>query len=183
MQKMKFRPLALSAMSFGLIAVGSMVAAENHHHNNDADGQTPVVQGGGMSGMGGMGGDQMAMMQSMMQMHMSMMLQMAQNGQISALFEDSAPDAALAAFDTNGDGMLNLDEFAAWDSQALRGMMVDRFQHIDADGSGDVSSEELLAASASKSGMGQMSDMGGDMDGMSGDMENMDEMKEAEGDD
>jgi Ca2+-binding EF-hand superfamily protein len=143
-----------------------------------------------MTGMGGMGGDQMAMMQSMMQMHMSMMSQMAQNGQISALFEDSAPDAALAAFDTNGDGMLDLDEFATWDSQALRDMMVDRFQHIDADGSGGVSSQELLAASVSKSGMGQMSDMGGDMgnmtngmDGMTGDMENMDEMKEAEGDD
>lgn len=181
MQRENLRPMMLSIVTFGLLAVGSTAAAENHHHNNGTDGETPFVEGSGMmssmTGMGEMGGGHMAMMQSMMQMHMSMMSQMASNGQINALFTDSAPDAALSAFDGNGDGMMDIEEFAAWDRQALRDMMVDRFQKLDADGSGGVSLEELQAASVYMSGMGPMNGMGGFMGNIDGTVGNMDDME------
>lgn len=171
MFSLKIRPMMLLSMSVGTIAAGSSALAENHHHNNGDNGETPFVEGADMSGMDGMGGDHMAMMQSMMQMHMSMMTQMAMNGQISALFDGNDVDSALADFDTNGDGMLDIDEYAAWDSQALRDMMVDRFQSIDADGSGDVTLDELQAALDDMSTIDHMS---GGMGGMDGDMSNMD---------
>jgi len=178
MFSLKIRPMMLSLLSFGAIAAGSSALAESHHHNNGDDGETPFVEGADMSGMDGMGGDHMAMMQSMMQMHMSMMNQMAMNGQISALFDGNDVDSALADFDTNGDGMLDIDEYAVWDSQALRDMMVDRFQSIDADGSGDVTLDELQAALDDMSTMnhmrGGMGDVSGGMDNMDVDMGNMD---------
>ena len=178
MLSLKIRPMTLSLLSLGAIAAGSSALAENHHHSNGDDGETPFVEGSGMDGMGGMsgmGGDHMAMMQSMMQMHMSMMTQMAMNGQISALFDGNDVDSALADFDTNGDGMLDIDEYAVWDSQALRDMMVDRFQSLDADGSGDVTLDELQAALDDMSTMDHMSGGMGDMNGgMDGDMSNMD---------
>lgn len=174
MFSLKIRPMMLSLLSFGAIAAGSSALAESHHHNNEGDGETPFVEGAGMSGMdgmSGMGGDHMAMMQSMMQMHMSMMTQMTMNGQISALFDGNDVDSSLADFDNNGDGMLDIDEYAVWDSQALRDMMVDRFQSIDADGSGDVTLDELQTT---LDDMSTMDLMNGGMDDMDGDMSNMD---------
>ncbi len=53
--------------------------------------------------------------------------------------------AKLEQFDLNGDGSLTLDEFEALHSAAIREMMVDKFQKLDNDGDGQVTSEEMAA--------------------------------------
>ncbi|MDA5095782.1 calcium-binding protein [Aliiroseovarius sp. KMU-50] len=47
--------------------------------------------------------------------------------------------------DLDGDGMLSLEEFEALHGRMIRDMMVDRFQHLDADGDGKVTSGEMTA--------------------------------------
>lgn len=49
-------------------------------------------------------------------------------------------------FDANGDGTLSLAEFEALHSALMRETMVDRFQHLDADGDGKVTAEEMKEA-------------------------------------
>ena len=48
-----------------------------------------------------------------------------------------------AAFDGNGDKVLTLDEYQALWLDAVRERMVDRFQHLDADGDGKVTGDEF----------------------------------------
>ena len=49
-------------------------------------------------------------------------------------------------FDANGDGTLSLPEFEALHSTLLRESMVDRFQHLDVDGDGKITAEEMKEA-------------------------------------
>jgi Ca2+-binding EF-hand superfamily protein len=53
--------------------------------------------------------------------------------------------AKLSEFDSDGDGNLSITEFEALHSAMIREMMVDRFQHLDADGDGAVTPEEMAA--------------------------------------
>ncbi|HCI09097.1 MAG TPA: hypothetical protein DE314_17350, partial [Sulfitobacter sp.] len=55
-------------------------------------------------------------------------------------------DAKLKEFDADKDGNLNLEEFEALHKSAMQSRMVDRFQHLDANGDGQVSSGEMMAA-------------------------------------
>ncbi len=49
------------------------------------------------------------------------------------------------SFDANGDGNLSIDEFERLHSAMIRDTMVDRFQHLDADGDGKVTAGEMTA--------------------------------------
>lgn len=152
MRTSKFSCLNVSVLSFSIAVAGSMAVAESDHHEGGGDdGGAQLIENAGM------GGGNMQMMQPMMQMHQSMMSQMAINGQIGDLFKNTDPTAAIADFDTNGDAMIDLDEYAAWEAQALRFMTVDRFQSLDADGTGGVTLKELQVASKNGAGMGHMS--------------------------
>lgn len=51
----------------------------------------------------------------------------------------------LEDYDTNEDGTLSIGEFEALHSQLIRETMVDRFQHLDADGDGQVTRKEMTA--------------------------------------
>ena len=159
MRTSKSGRLKVSVLSVSMAVASTMAVAESDHHQGGEDGGTQFVENTGMGGMDSMGGG-MQMMRPMMQMHVSMMSQMAMNGQIGALFKNTDPTAAIADFDTNGDAMIDLDEYAAWEAQALRFMTVDRFQSLDADGTGDVTLEELQTASKNGAGMGHMNGMG-----------------------
>ncbi len=53
--------------------------------------------------------------------------------------------AKLAEYDSDGDGTLSIAEFETLHSAMIREMMVDRFQHLDADGDGAVTAEEMAA--------------------------------------
>ncbi len=47
--------------------------------------------------------------------------------------------------DTDGDGVLSLEEFDVLHSKTIRPMMIDRFQHLDTDGDGKVTTGEMTA--------------------------------------
>jgi len=105
--------------------------------------------------------DRMKMMQSMMRMHAGMMQGMGggmmqgmgagdrmKDNQIRPMLENAKADvgAILTAYDASGDGMLDVDEYAQWYAAVVRQQIVDGFQHLDADGTGGVSAEELETA-------------------------------------
>ena len=185
---MKSRMTTAIIVAIGLASIGTASLAEEKHHGanpskDQAQSASPAVGHGGMQGMGntgsmpGMGGDRMQMMQSMMKMHAGMMQSMGggermKDRQIKALLEDAKGDVAatLAAHDASGDGVLDVEEIAHWYAAVMRPKFVDGFQHLDADGTGDVSIEELEAAVKRLSPAGAMPAMSGmsDMSGMNG---------------
>ncbi|MFV1878088.1 EF-hand domain-containing protein [Nioella sp.] len=159
------RTTLLAAIAVTTAAVGGAALADaNHGHGGQAD-VTQVSgpmqnSGPGMMGMmGGMGG----MMDMMRQMHGGMMgggmmggmgpmggsmMQMFDSdgdGTVTAEEMHARLQAQLAEYDSDGDGALSIAEFETLHSAMIREMMVDRFQHLDADGDGSVTSEEMAA--------------------------------------
>lgn len=174
------------AVTAVLTLTGTMSFAEVEHHDQDtpaveAQAKSPFVGQSGMPGMGDMGGMQnmggnhMKMMQSMMKMHATMMPGMggggAQEGLIRLMLNAAQADitAIMEAHDASGDGTLDLDEFAHWYAATMREKTVDGFQHLDADGTGAVTGEELTVAIERTQASGPMAGMGsGPMKGMAG---------------
>ena len=106
-------------------------------HGSDAMGP-----GTGMGFMGGPGMGGMSMMdRDMMQM---MMLPDMMNDMPGSM-PGRMMQSRLEDYDADGDGALDLDEFAEWHAAMLRETMVDRFQHLDADGDGTITSGEMKA--------------------------------------
>lgn len=110
--------------------------------------------GGGM--MGGMGGP--GMMGMMAPMHQQMMggmgsmrgamLKDIDSDGDGNLTPDEARDglrAKLTEYDADGDGALSIAEFEVLHSAMTREAMVDRYQHLDGDGDGKVTAEEIVA--------------------------------------
>ena len=121
-------------------------------------------------GMDMMNGDMMSMMKQMMQMHMKGkmgggmdhmggganrsidMMGMMDSDMMGMMRQKAGMDgsmdldAKLKEFDADKDGNLNLEEFEALHKSAMQSRMVDRFQHLDANGDGQVSSGEMMAA-------------------------------------
>lgn len=170
----------------GLTLAGTMSFAEAEHHDQktptgEVQAQAPFVGQSGMTGMGNMRGMQnmdgnhTKMMQSMMKMHVTMMQGMgsggAQEGLIRLMLNAGQADLTtiMEAHDASGDGTLDLDEFAHWYGATMREKMVDGFQHLDADGTGAVTGDELTVAIERTQASGPMAGMGsGPMKGMAG---------------
>jgi Ca2+-binding EF-hand superfamily protein len=136
------RTTLLAAIAVTTAAVGGAALADaNHGHGGQAD--VTQVSGpmqnsgpgmmGMMGGMGPMGG-------SMMQTFDS-----DGDGTVTAEEMHARLQAQLAEYDSDGDGALSIAEFETLHSAMIREMMVDRFQHLDADGDGSVTSEEMAA--------------------------------------
>lgn len=123
---------------------------------------------GGQGGHGGNGMMNPEMMQMMMRMHSQMMggggmmtggmmgggmmgnpmfksFDTDGDGRVSPEEMRAGQKAKLEQFDADGDGSLSLDEFEALHSAAIRERMVDKFQALDNDGDGQVTSEEMAA--------------------------------------
>ncbi len=109
------------------------------------------TDGGGM--MGGMGGPGMMapmhqqMMGGMGSMHSTMLKGLDSNGD-GNLTPDEARDglrAKLTEYDADGDGALSIAEFEVLHSAMIREAMVDRYQHLDGDGDGKVTADEIIA--------------------------------------
>ena len=100
-------------------------------HGNMMSGD--MMSGGMMGGMGPMGGDMMQMFDA------------DGDGTVTPDEMRTQLQAKLAEFDSDGDGTLSIAEFETLHSAMIREMMVDRFQHLDADGDGAVTAEEMVA--------------------------------------
>ncbi|SEM80529.1 EF-hand domain-containing protein [Palleronia pelagia] len=152
------------ARTAGILAITALTAgaaaAASHNHGDNAGGAGS--QGGGiamdgaphdmMQGMrhmmqrmhgagtmGGAGGDAGAMMDRDM---MTMMGQGTMDGMPQGMSAESLR-GRLDEYDANDDGALSLDEFAGWHAAMMRERTVDRFQHLDSDGDGTVTPDEV----------------------------------------
>ena len=67
------------------------------------------------------------------------------NGTVTPQEMRSKLETLRGKYDANSDGALSIDEFEALHSALIRETMVDRFQHLDADGDGSVTEEEMQA--------------------------------------
>ena len=138
--------LAIAGLAFAMMFDGAYADGRAHQG---------ASHGPGM----GAGHGRMEMMEHMHQMmggHAGMMSGMHGAGMMFANDEDgdgivtpdeirSTLETLRAKYDANNDGVLSLDEFEVLHSALIRETMVDRFQHLDADGDGSVTEEEMLA--------------------------------------
>lgn len=51
----------------------------------------------------------------------------------------------LAVADKDSNGSISIEEFEAFHSMMMQGRMVDRFQHLDSDGNGEITESEMTA--------------------------------------
>ena len=163
------RNTLLAAMALAATALGTAASAESHHGHGGQPGDKGgpgMMQNGGPGMMGNMGG----MMDMMARMHGNMMgggmmgagmgggmMGAGMGGGMMQMFDadgdgTTTPDemrtqlqTKLTEYDSDGDGSLSLAQFEALHSAMIREMMVDRFQHLDADGAGAVTPEEMAA--------------------------------------
>ncbi|UWP97064.1 calcium-binding protein (plasmid) [Aliiroseovarius crassostreae] len=147
-------------------SVGIALADTNHGHGDSAPkaGTGMAMNGGGHDMMkmmqmhaGMMGGSGMGMMGMMDQNMMGMMMG---DGAASPEKAREQLQAMHSSFDANKDGTLSIEEFEMLHSSMIRNSMVDRFQHLDADGDGKVTAGEMTAPADR---MGRASMMSGNM--------------------
>lgn len=199
----KMKPILTLAAAFALTLGAGPVLAQNQSSGGSGmmqggsmsegmSGQGMMSGGGMMGGGSGMmsGGGHGDMMSMMKRMHAKMMKGgMMDGGMMGGAFMRSfdadhdgkvAPDElrtglseGLSEFDTDGNGVLSIDEFEAFHSARIREMMVDRFQMLDADGDGEVTEAEMEAPAARMERMQRM---------RAERMERMREMREQAGD-
>jgi len=143
-------------LAIGLIAATSIsaaFAAPALAHGDD-DSQASGTHQKGSGGMSG-GKNMMQMMQKMMRMHAKKMgggmgNQLAKfdangDGTVSVDEARAGLAALLKKYDTDGNGSLSLAEYQVLNTAAMREKMVDKFQALDADGDGKITSAEMAA--------------------------------------
>lgn len=160
-----------AAMTLAATALGGAAFADSNHGHGGQPGTRsgPGMMQSGSPGMMGMMGGMDGMMDMMQRMHGNMMGggmmggmgptggMGPMGGDMMQMFDADGdgtvtPDemrtqlqAKLAEYDSDGDGTLSIAEFETLHSAMIREMMVDRFQHLDADGDGAVTAEEMVA--------------------------------------
>lgn len=96
---------------------------------------------GGMGQMGMMDQDMMSLMRGPMMGSFDA----DGDGVVSGEEAHGTLQSMHAEADVNGDGSLSLEEYEALHAKMTRAMMIDRFQHLDADGDGKVTVGEMTA--------------------------------------
>lgn len=145
----------LAATALAATVIGGAAFAESHHgHRGNAGSNYPagmmhnggpemmgmmkrmhgeMMGGGMMGGMGPMGGDTMQKFDT------------DGDGTMTPNEMRTQLQAKLTEFDSDSDSALSIAEFETLHSAMIREMMVDKFQHLDADGDGAVTAEEMTA--------------------------------------
>ncbi|WP_260001648.1 EF-hand domain-containing protein [Leisingera caerulea] len=149
--------LALTLAASGSMA-GAALAQASHGHGGTAGANiSGMMQQNADSQMKGGG-----MMSNMKRMHGRMMQMHGQHSMGNAMMDRQMMgmgmgkpgmltdklQSALKEYDADSNGTLSIDEFETFHSAMIREQMVDRFQHLDADGDGAVSEEEISAQTA-----------------------------------
>lgn len=73
------------------------------------------------------------------------MLDADDDGTVTPEEANTQLQSMLKQYDADASGTLSIEEYEALHSAMIREMMVDRFQHLDADGDGQITSEEISA--------------------------------------
>lgn len=84
-------------------------------------------------------------MKGMMGGMMQKMLDADGDGTVTPEEASAQLQAMLKQYDADASGTLSISEYEALHSAMIREMMVDRFQHLDADGDGQITAEEMNA--------------------------------------
>lgn len=155
---MKRFTLAVVGLAIATISAGAGLAQQSHQHGQQSDPQadqsaTNQPDRGAMMQMMQKHPKMMdAMMDSgMMGKHPPLgqefmkMLDMNDDGNTTSEEARAQLQKILEENDTDGDGSLSISEFENFHSRLIREKMVDRFQHLDADGNGAVTAEEIIA--------------------------------------
>jgi hypothetical protein len=171
--------------AFVLSLTMSDIAAAQSMHGDDADGPNMATgpNGDGQTHMmqnmmkmmmrmhaGMMGGESMDMMgaggtpgMTMMDRNMmKMMMGPDMMGRASADDAASTMQSRLAEFDADSNGSLSLAEFETLHAAMIAETTVDRFQHLDADGDGQITESEM-SAPARRMEMHEMMQQGSSM--------------------
>jgi Ca2+-binding EF-hand superfamily protein len=156
----------LAATALAATVIGGAAFAESGHrhkgktganepagmmHNSGLEmmGMMKCMHGGMMGGgmMGGMGPMSGGMMGGMGPMGGGMTQKFDTDGDGTVTPDEMRAQlqAKMTEFDSDGDSALSIAEFEALHSAMIRETMVDRFQHLDADGDGAVTAEEMTA--------------------------------------
>ncbi len=166
------RKTLLAATVLAATAIGGVAIADSNHGHGGKS--SPNDRAGMMQGGSGM----MGMMQRMHGQMMGgggMMGGMGPGGGMMQMFDADGDgtvtpeemraglQAKLTEYDSDGDGTLSIGEFEALHSAMIREMMVDRFQHLDADGDGAITAEEMAAPADKMERMQKMRDAMGQM--------------------
>ncbi len=149
---MKYTSLATVGLIVALTTGGAALAQQHSQHGQGSgsqSNQSSVMQ------------SQSGHMVHMMQEHMKMMGAMMDGGKMGPEFMNmldmnsdgkTTPEEArtllqkvLNESDLDGDGTLSIGEFETFHSRMIREKMVDRFQHLDADGNGAITAEEIVS--------------------------------------
>lgn len=149
--KRKFAFVLGTALATGMaLSFSGAVLAQGHQ----SSGQSGMM-GGGMMSNGQMGGGMMSMHRNMM--GGGMMGPHMMGPEFRALMDADGDGKAepaeararlqelLDEHDENADGTLSISEFEVLHSRLIRETMVDRFQHLDSDGDGNITAEEMAA--------------------------------------
>jgi len=160
--------LALATVAaLGLAAVSLPVAADQAYHGAQAGG----MMGGGMMSSdmmsGGMpGGGMMGMMMGAAQTNVMAAFDSNKDGALSPEEMTAGVQGQIKTYDTDANGTLSLDEFAALHAAITRPMTVRAFQMQDSDGDAQVTEAEMAAmVSMMQSQMGGQPGMGQGMMG------------------
>ncbi|MCB4455026.1 MULTISPECIES: EF-hand domain-containing protein [unclassified Leisingera] len=147
--------IALTLAVSGTMAGAALAEASHGHSGKPGANTSGMMQQNADSQMMGRGmmSDMKRMHNMMMQMHgrhamgsAMMDRQMLGMGKPGMLAEKL--QSALKEYDADSNGTLSIDEFESFHSAIIREQMVDRFQHLDADGNGAVTEEEISAQTA-----------------------------------
>ncbi|OUS06336.1 hypothetical protein A9Q96_09885 [Rhodobacterales bacterium 52_120_T64] len=124
---------------------GDMMQMMMQMHGQMNGGQGYMMNGHGGTGM--MGGGQMGGFGNMQDFDAN------GDGIVTSAEVLASLKAMLEEFDTDGDGTLSISEFEALHSAAIREKMVDRFQMLDNDGDGQITTDEITAPADSMDDM------------------------------
>ncbi|SFN98918.1 EF hand [Roseovarius lutimaris] len=149
---MKRTYITAIAVTVILSGGGAALAQGQHGHGQQPSGKSGMMDGGMMpmhrnmmQGAGMMQGGGMMQGKGLMGPQFRALMDANGDGKVEPAEARAQLQKLLQENDTDSDGTLSLSEFEVLHSRLIRETMVDRFQHLDNDGDGAITAEEMAA--------------------------------------
>lgn len=154
---MKRTYITAIAVTVILSGGGAALAQGQHGHGQQPSGKSGMMDGGmmpmhrnmmqgaGMMQGGGMMDGGMMQGKGLMGPQFRALMDANGDGKVEPAEARAQLQKLLQENDTDSDGTLSLSEFEVLHSRLIRETMVDRFQHLDNDGDGAITAEEMAA--------------------------------------